>query len=219
MCCEEVHWIFEHTTRTTTRSQSKKPSPYPTECALNRGCHTQDAKVCVEIYNTWKGSDRPTENPISVLGTVTPPGKGYSTGATPVQTPSTPSQQQSERPSSFANGGSVSRLNLSSVEKPAAITARDPSTFGNPATEANTSRNASHKPTSTTPSTIAAMPGWEDIGFTEQHWNALENLMGARNLTPDPAGSQGPQSPPGPVNTSTNGQGANGWNAAEISMN
>jgi hypothetical protein len=33
MCCEEVHWIFEHTTRTTTRSQSKKPSPYPTECA------------------------------------------------------------------------------------------------------------------------------------------------------------------------------------------
>lgn len=108
----------------------KTSNPSMCACALNRDSYTQ-------VY--WKGSDLHTEYPITLSG------KEYSTGATPIHTPPTQSQQRSEHPSSFVNGGSVSPLNLSFVEKPCAITARDPNTISNPTTEATTPTNASDK--------------------------------------------------------------------------
>ncbi len=72
------------TSRTTARARSSKPLLYPVEWAVNRGSFVRDTKALVTDYDIWKRGH--------TSGTVTPHGKDYSTGATPVHSPQAPSK-------------------------------------------------------------------------------------------------------------------------------
>lgn len=49
------------TSRTTARSQSVEPPPYPLAWAVERGRLIKDIKTFVAAYNTWKEADKPAE--------------------------------------------------------------------------------------------------------------------------------------------------------------
>lgn len=187
------------TRRTTQRAQSSDPPPYPTEWAVDRSQLTASIRTFVAEYHTWKADVESSRQ-----GTVTPP-KPHSTGNTPINTPSAP-HRRSYEDLDYPEDEPISKLILPSIEKP--------SEDGNPRNPSHptssTSRN-SGKPTSTPPSTT--MPdSWQNTGFSEQQWSALQALIGGIRSTPGPAG---PAGPPGPTGV-TEGSGPNRWNAAEI---
>lgn len=127
------------------------------------------------------------ERSSSPIETVSPPAKDYSTGTTPIHSPLAPSRTQGEYPFPDKHLSSVSRPITLFVEKPAT------DTLGNSSTSDDTT-------------TEAAVSGFSSLPFTEQQWNALQTVTGARNATPGSKileESQG--SPSSNVDTSTNG--------------
>ena len=185
------------TSRTTQRSQSVDPPAYPPEWVVDRSRFVKDVKRFVKDYIKNKQATKGTR-----LGTVTPPRKDYSTGATPVRTPTAPSRRQAERDTFY---DPVDPLILPSIEKAFATLGGEPS---NTTTEASGSGEASNKPTSTPPSTMPDdTTNHQGTGFTEQQWNALQTLIGTLRANPAPT----PPAPPAPET-----HHSNRWNAADI---
>lgn len=79
----------------------------------------------------------------------------------------------------------------------------------------------SRKLTSINPTSQSSSMGttnWQDSGFSEQQWNALQALINnARTPGPTgPAGPAGPSGPSGPAGASSSGGSDNKWNASEV---
>ena len=195
------------TTRTTQRAQSADPPTYPPEWAVDRGRFTTDIRTFVVQYNRWK-----EQALVSRAGTVTPPHKPYSTGATPERAPGAPERERlSKEAFAFDFEGAINKLVLPSVEKPV-LTARDNGTNSSNPSNSRTGAT-SNQSTSTPPSsTMPDANNFNGTGFTEQQWTALQTLInGSRNNSQGPQGERGERGEPGPP-----GNGSERWNPGEI---
>lgn len=86
--------------------------------------------------------------------------------------------------------------------------------------QAGTRQPTSHStnPTSTSTAAMADNNDWQNSGFSQQQWAALQNLIRGVAAVPGPAGPQGPIGPQGtPAPSTSNGNGnGKGWNAVEV---
>ena len=194
----------EPTTRTTQRALSAEPTSYPADWAVDRSKFVTDTRAFVVEYNNWYGESRARS------GTVTPPRKDYSTGATPVHTPNAPEREKPTR-ASFDFEGAINKLVLPSIERdrPATAPVGAISSTG----ETTEPSNPSHSTGPTTPGPTMPEQNFQNSGFTEQQLATLRALIGESRATPGERGERGERGEPGPPDG--NG-GSERWNAQEI---
>ncbi len=182
--------------RSRTRSQSVEPLPFPQDWAIDRSALT----AALANFQTATEALRPAS-------TTSPSSNPQASDTDPPSTGNTP-PDRTQPTSSTRNSTRATSAEEGIWKEP----------FGPANRNVEDTEMASHqRNNSAGPSGDAE--NWQNTGFTQQQWTALQRLM-RPGPTPPPPGPPGPAGPPGPTGPpGVDGSSSSGnpnWNAKDI---